>query len=360
MDEEEPRSRQRFADSVPEGSASPAPALDSGSLQEEPKSSCAGKGPPPHKRRRIRRRRLVLIILGVVVVFIVGGALGAAEYTGRSSFCRSCHEMEAYYQDWQVSTHAEAQCRDCHIPPGLLSFVKTKLFSFREIWVHITGTVTPPLGVTRDIPDANCLACHSKPGDPALADTSFSHSAHADLRCVNCHVRVVHRDINPPYYVGPATKPACLVCHDGKTAPDRCSYCHTPSHSPMGECDVCHTQQSWTGASFTHAFALSGAHASLACADCHVTKPGVGNIPGTQLPRADPACVSCHGDEHGGLIDCASCHTPERWTPATFTHPRVGEHVPGGEARLDCASCHKSGFASYSCTPCHSGTPGGD
>ena len=360
MSEEEPGSEKRLADSRPEESTSQAPAQDSRLPQEESARSGARLGPSPRKRRRIRRRRLVLIIVGVVIVLIIGAAFATAEYTGRSSFCRTCHEMEVYYQDWQASAHAEAGCRDCHIPPGFASFVKTKLFSFREIWVHITSTVTPPLAVTREIPDANCLACHRGPGDASLGDTLFSHAAHADLKCAGCHVRLVHRDVNPPYYVDPAAMAACLICHDGARAPGRCSYCHTAPHEARGECGECHNLQSWGGASFTHPFPLTGAHARLACTDCHVAGPGVETIPGTQLPRAASGCISCHGDEHGGLADCASCHTPEGWTPANFTHPQVGEHIPGGEERLDCASCHKSGFAGYSCTPCHSGTPGGD
>ena len=70
-----------------------------------------------------------------------------------------------------------------------------------------------------------------------------------------------------------------------------------------------------------HPFPRTGAHANLACPDCHVSKPGAEIIPGTELPRPDPACVSCHGDKHGGLTDCASCHTPTVWTDVTFRAP---------------------------------------
>ena len=45
--------------------------------------------------------------------------------------------MNPYYDSWQASTHSTAQCRDCHIPPGFIPYIETKLGSFREIYVHI-------------------------------------------------------------------------------------------------------------------------------------------------------------------------------------------------------------------------------
>jgi hypothetical protein len=318
--------------------------------------------PRPRGRRR-RRWVLPVAVAGAVIVLLVIAAFIAAHYTSRSSFCNTCHEMEAYYATWQHSAHASpvAECRQCHIPPGAISYIETKLFSFREIWVHFFGNPVPPLAVTRKIPNANCLACHTLPRDGRLGNVSFSHeNKHAGLQCISCHVRLVHRTVNPPYYADPAAMSSCLKCHNGSSAPSQCSYCHTPPHEARGECDSCHSTTSWGSAESNHPFPLTGAHADLRCVDCHVSKPGVANIPGTTLARAEPACVSCHGDHHNGLTDCDRCHTPLGWTPAKFNHVRVGEHIPSGEKPLACSSCHPSGFAKASCTPCHSRTPGGD
>jgi hypothetical protein len=171
----------------------------------------------------------------------------------------------------------------------------------------------------------------------------------------------VHRDVNPPYYVDPAAMSSCLACHDGTTAPSQCSTCHTPGHEPRGECSNCHGIEGWgPGAVFRHPFPRTGGHAGLTCTDCHVSRSGAQIIPGTDLPRPDPACISCHGDNHNGLADCTDCHSVAGWTPSTFQHPRVGEHMPNGEVRVDCASCHPSGYASYSCTKCHGSNAGGE
>jgi len=321
--------------------------------------------PGPTKRRRIHRRRLILIVITALVIVLVGASVATAEYTSRTSFCNTCHEMNPYYDSWKTSAHAGVDCVDCHIPPGIISFLETKLFSFREIWVHFTGTPTPPLAVTRDIPNANCLSCHPNPGEATLGATGlagvfFSHDDHAAENCIDCHVRLVHRTVSPPDYVPPGEMAFCLECHNGTTASSDCSYCHSAPHEPRGECNSCHNQTSWTEATVDHPFPLAGAHAGLTCTDCHVSRPGVENIPGTELPEADPACISCHGDEHGGLTDCAGCHTPEGWTPASFQHPQVGEHIPFGEHPLDCSDCHPSGFSTSSCS-CHGGSaPRGD
>jgi nitrate/TMAO reductase-like tetraheme cytochrome c subunit len=329
------------------------------SKAEEPRVT-ETEAPKKHPKRR-RRWIMAGSIVGGVIVILIIAAFITAHFTSRSSFCNSCHEMNLYYSSWQASTHVSAECRDCHIPPGAIPYIETKLGSFREIYVHLSGNPKPPIAVTREIPNASCLRCHSDPpSDPTLPTVTFKHQTHSGLTCIGCHVRLVHRTVNPPVYQDPAAMSSCLQCHNGSIAPSECSSCHTPPHEARGECSNCHNQQSWTGASFDHPFPLTGGHASLNCTDCHVSKPGVENIPGTNLPRPDPACISCHGDHHKGLTDCASCHTPAGWQQTTFVHPQEGEHIPSGERPLQCTDCHKSGYTTASCTPCHQGTPGGD
>ncbi len=293
---------------------------------------------PPKKKRR--RWVLVLAIIGAVIVALIIAAFVTAHYTSASSFCDTCHEMEPYYQSWQASSHSSVECRECHIPPGAIPYIETKLGSFREIWVHFSDHPGAPLGVTGEIPDESCLRCHKDPPpDPTLPTVTFSHEKHSDSDCIDCHIRMVHTTVNPPDYVDPAKMSSCFECHDGTTAPNQCSYCHTAPHEPRGECSSCHSLDSFGSAAGEHPFELTGAHAELACTDCHVSKPGVENIPGTQLPRADAGCVSCHEDHHGGLTDCAACHTPSTWGNVDFEHPFP---LTGAHADLTCGDCHVS------------------
>ena len=379
-----------------------------------------------------RLTRYVLIGVAVIAI-LVASSFAAAAYTGRTSFCISCHEMQPYYESWQQSQHTEADCAECHIPKGTISFIKTKAFAFREVYVHVLGQVKAPLAVTREIPDSSCTQCHDSlpPARPANAASTaggsstiaFDHSQHSEP-CVDCHVRFVHTTVTPPAYVDPSTMDACFACHDDSTAAETCASCHNAPHEAMGACDTCHglenwapsnfkhpfplefahakatcedchtavtaadgtktfdrpspecaschqaphddygacdrchTAQNWSPSGFNHPFPLEGGHAGLSCEQCHTKTTGSNGS--TTFDKASPECVSCHGDEHGGLTDCARCHSPKGWTPANFSHPQVGEHIPGGEHRLSCGDCHTAGFGSATCGPCHNGVPSGD
>jgi nitrate/TMAO reductase-like tetraheme cytochrome c subunit len=320
--------------------------------------------PKPPKQKRSARYRWILggsIFAGVIVILVIAAFLTSL-YTNRSEFCDTCHEMRGYVASWKDSVHDNIDCEDCHIPPGASSYVLTKLGSFREIWVHLTGSAKAPLAVTREISNATCLRCHSnRPSDPKLTNVIFSHGKHPGVDCIRCHQRVVHREVNPPYYQDPGSKGACLQCHDGTTAPNACTTCHTPPHEEhQGKCEDCHNTLIWKGPAFDHPFPLSGGHANIRCIDCHHAKQGTTGIPGTDLANADPDCASCHGDHHEaqGLKECGSCHTVEGWQKTTFTHAKVGKHMPDGPKFIKCTDCHKAGFdREGTCDPCHKERP---
>jgi nitrate/TMAO reductase-like tetraheme cytochrome c subunit len=316
--------------------------------------------------------RIAAVIVAVLVV-LVGVTYGVAEYTTRSSFCNSCHEMNPYYQSWQASSHNGAECKDCHIPSGFTNFVKTKVSAFREIYVHFTGATKAPLMVRRQVANSVCEGCHrdggkAKPlGTVSFANSSFAHGGKHVGSCVQagCHQRIVHQSVSPPTYVWPASMNACFTCHNGQKASKQCGYCHkNPPHNDLGQCDSCHTLTSWTASGFTHPLKLEGVHATLTCTKCHPAAPaGQGvKVPGSNATfnfgKAPSACIDCHGDHHNGLKDCSQCHTARGWTPANFSHPQVGQHIgpngAGERAITDCGTCHDQGYTSASCS-CHGG-----
>jgi len=43
--------------------------------------------------------------------------------------------------------------------------------------------------------------------------------------------------------------------------------------------------------------------------------------------------VTCHGAHHGGLTNCAQCHTTSGWSPSNFNHPGTGMDGSGGFRR---------------------------
>ena len=296
--------------------------------------------------------RILLVALVVLVVFVVA-SFTAARFTESNRFCGSdCHEMWPYRDTWAASSHKSVDCVRCHIPPGPINLIETKLAASREVWVHFTGQVKAPIKVTRHIPDSVCQSCHptvriSQPvvlGSPA--PVTFRHDKHTGKRCVACHAGVVHQGAPGVTVAPPSSMASCLTCHTNGTT--HCDYCHTAPHPSRGPCQDCHSLGAWTGGKdFKHPQVLVGVHAQIACEQCH-TK-------GTAVPP--DGCINCHGDQHNGLRQCIQCHVLAHWIPSTFTHPQEGEHIPRGETPLQCNACHLKGFGQPASCPCHGGNP---
>jgi ribosomal protein L35AE/L33A len=191
----------------------------------------------------------------------------------------------------------------------------------------------------------NCLACHD--GLDSFG-SNFNHNKNAAFRLNGKHAQV-----------------ACGQCHinisvlaDLKSAPQDCFSCHQKDdrhQARLGpDCGSCHTPEGWSSAKFDHnlsAFALTGKHVTVPCANCHVDKV---------LQGTPSDCFSCHqrGDKHKGTLgtNCASCHTPDGWKPSTFDHKRSAFQLTGKHVTVDCLSCHANDVfkgTPADCYACH-------
>ena len=177
--------------------------------------------------------------------------------------------------------------------------------------------------------------------------------AHATLACVQCHT-------NNNYTTVPKT---CVGCHqtdfNGTT---------NPSHAAAGfptTCDTCHSNTAWTPiATFNHTlyanYALTGAHTSLACTQCHTSN---------NFNNLATACYSCHATDYNGTTNpnhksanypttCEVCHSTTNWTSATFDHSTTGFPLTGAHTSLACTQCHANNnynltAANALCSACH-------
>jgi len=216
--------------------------------------------------------------------------------------CGSCHES----RDWQTADfdhasrtgfalpagHAELACGACHNGPA-----------------------------GRELP-ADCAGCH------AAEDV---HDGQLGSQCASCHVATdwtaqlfFDHDITSFPLLGAHADTACGDCHASQAfldAGEACIDCHADDDvhkEALGtQCDSCHNPAGWPAWQFDHAlltgFALTGAHAAVACTDCH-TEP---------LSRAKPlgdSCRACHArdDPHRGRFgnDCKSCHSTSSFRDA--------------------------------------------
>ena len=158
-----------------------------------------------------------------VVSLVVGLFMGAAlcffgilivHSTSKSSFCLSCHEMKPAGADWRTSAHyanargVVAECRDCHIKPGLVHEVLAKMTDgTKDLMFHLVDNPEPTedvrekwrASVRKSISDESCRHCHrvlippgiSKGG--IIAHMTYQRSKdQLGLKCVKCHYHRFH------------------------------------------------------------------------------------------------------------------------------------------------------------------------
>ncbi|MCA0362708.1 MAG: hypothetical protein LCH67_01575 [Bacteroidetes bacterium] len=282
---------------------------------------------------------------------------------GMGTDCASCHTTNP---GWRPSTfnhnsywaltgaHASvSNCASCHTTGDVKTTPSDCNSCHNSNYRSTSNPNHTAAGLSTD-----CASCHST--NPGWKPTSFSHNQYWAL--TGAHTSVS----------------SCVACHTGNaysTTSSDCNACHNanytaatnPNHVNSGfstDCASCHTTNpSWRPSTFNHNnyWALTGAHASVACTQCHI---------GGNYNNTPTDCNSCHNSNYraasnpnhvnsGFSTDCASCHTTNPgWRPSTFNHnnfyPLVGAHA--GIAN-SCTKCHAGGNFNNTpntCYGCHS------
>lgn len=275
---------------------------------------------------------------------------------GFPTTCESCHTMDTWfsakfdhlkYTGYALTgMHATLACVDCHVN-NVYKGTPADCYTCHK--ADFSGT-TNPNHIAASFP-TNCSLCHTTSG---WVPATFNHNsifpltgAHATVPCVQCHT-------NNNYTTLPTS---CYGCHqrdwNGTTNPN-----HASAGFPT-TCETCHTTTSWLGATFNHStfFPLTGAHATVPCAQCHT------NNNYTTLPTT---CYGCHQKDWAGTTNpnhasagfpttCETCHTTTDWTSITFNHAVYANYpLTGVHATLTCAQCHTNNSYSNTPTACYS------
>jgi len=290
------------------------------------------------------RRFFLISITGLAVLIPVGGGATflAMEVTTKPIFCRSCHNMEPYYDSWANSSHRDVACVDCHYEPGLLETFEGKFKALSQLAKYVTATEgTKPWA---EVSDYSCLrsGCHSTrllEGEIEFGRIRFDHRHHLigmrrgkRLRCTSCHAQLEQGEHLT------VTSTACILCHF-RESPDSklinsCDTCHGP---PPEEIDL------GNGVVFKHSDYLKR---GIECKSCHgdVTR-GAGDVPRRR-------CGTCHNkqahlDRYGDTdflhkhhvtdhsVQCLECHNA-----IEHSLPTRKEHFQG-----DCSQCHQGPHA---------------
>jgi hypothetical protein len=274
-------------------------------------------------------------------------------HVGKTAFTSPKHCVECH----GVHHGGLTDCGRCH-DPAMGAF---------KLKAGFTHTADFPL--TGEHGTLGCAACHSKKlnfttARPVCVNCHGVH--HGGLTdCARCHTTKAF--IPSKFWhswvfalTGEHATLACTECHPGRRfasaigEPNECVSCHGPHHGGLTDCAHCHNTTAFKPPTFRHywVFRLVGQHRYLACTKCH---------PGRRYAHAigqPDSCVSCHGPHHGGLTDCASCHTPRGFQPPDFKHSSVWP-LTGKHAELACTKCHPGSDFAHPigspdhCTNCH-------
>ncbi len=272
----------------------------------------------------------------------IGGFQTHAEFGGDCSYCHgpfkgieaprceTCHENVGQQRMMGEGVHGRLQmveaCAQCHLDHrgGDFNMLSIALSSFDH---EVTRFSLNKHKRDYEGLSIKCDTCH-------VSEQDFTVSLNA---CIECH-----KAADPPFMTThmEAFGENCAACHDGKD-----------------------TMAEFTLEDHAQIFALTGVHQETTCASCHQD----GQFEGT--PQA---CNACHQepDVHLGLFaaDCATCHTPDGWKPATlegqpFDHAVTTQfslikHVTNYDGTaFTCRTCHTGGdefnFTDAQCVDCH-------
>jgi len=169
--------------------------------------------------------RMILVgILGGIIIW--GGLNTGMEWTNRTEFCISCHEMTIPYEEYKKTIHyknrtgTSVQCADCHIasskhPADYMFKSFQKLMAARDVIGHISGIVDTPekfethrLTMAQRVWDRmkerdskECRNCHDfKTMDP-LKQKDRSVVKHEGAQedgktCIDCHKGIAHKPVH--------------------------------------------------------------------------------------------------------------------------------------------------------------------
>jgi len=318
----------------------------------------------------------VAALLGAFVLLLAVMTAAAGWYTSRPEFCRSCHNMEPYYDSWQKSSHNKVACTKCHFPPGAGEKIRGKMLGLVQVAKYVTRTEGPR--PSAEVPDASCLrsGCHETrmlAGRVDFHGIAFDHRPHLQemrrgkkLRCTSCHSQIVqgsHMTV---------TTSTCFLCH----------FKDEHFNEGLGACTRCHQipDQEFHlggGVTFHHDLAYER---GVDCANCHGDLiRGNGEVPRERctvchnregdLARINDHvfihtkhvtehkvdCLECHLEIQHSLdeqkilhaaSDCASCHPDHHREQQNMLQGIGGHSIPSHAsnmvvARIACPSCHR-------------------
>ncbi|MBJ9212097.1 pentaheme c-type cytochrome TorC [Citrobacter freundii] len=167
----------------------------------------------------IRKNALWCVLAGAVAMALaIWGTWQGVHYTSTTEFCLSCHSMRTAGEEYKTSVHfrnasgVRAECKDCHIPPGVVPTLIRKTEALNDLYhTFISPSIDTPEKFAAKRPElaqrewarmsannsAACKSCHSYGAmdhgkQSANAAAQMTAAAAKDSNCIDCHKGIAH------------------------------------------------------------------------------------------------------------------------------------------------------------------------
>lgn len=251
-------------------------------------------------------KRSVLIRAGVAALLVLVFIVVPGYLAMRPSFFGRFPAVAEKHGPWAKSTHASAGCQSCHVSPGVIAQGSYRVGMVGRFYVSLVSRSISPKAFAKPTNEA-CLSCHYDLRSVSpKGDLRIPHKAHVNILkmdCVTCHNYLVHEK-SPEGKQAP-TMAGCLKCHDGDTAKNTCTACHTDKAAPAthraGDWQIVHGTKANTECATCHKWT------DRWCADCHAKRPKSHTVQwrkqhGTIVEK-HRSCEACHAGSF-----CIRCH----------------------------------------------------
>lgn len=346
-----------------------------------------------------------LIIISLLIVVIIAGFFGSYSAWNKANpekTCNRCHEINPSFASWQMSSHREIRCSECH-GTALSNGVHSLKEKGRMVFTHLGGEKhSADIRLTEDQMIAtmqNCVTCHREEyqkwlsgGHSAQYRHIYLNAAHNQMErlywdCFRCHGMMyegtIYDLVEPVSLQGPwkmkdaehTDVPAipCMACHQIHTDnPVRSAsgFYHLPQEMFYQRKAVQENKHPTAGLYvrsdkiFLRAdmlpepdifyrgkkLKLSDDPVQRACTQCHA--PNAAHEAGSQDDRTPAgvhegiSCTACHATHsNDATASCANCHPAISNCKLDVTTMNTTYFDRNSENNIhfvSCEDCHKT------------------
>lgn len=168
-----------------------------------------------------------IVLVGVIGGIIIWGGLNTGmEWTNRTEFCTSCHEMTIPYEELKKTEHfmsrsgVRVHCADCHVassktPIDYARKMTMKVLAARDVIGHIRGIIDTPekyeahrlemakrvWARMKETDSKECRNCHNFENmdpDKQKDRSVVKHEVAVEdgMTCIDCHKGIAHKPVH--------------------------------------------------------------------------------------------------------------------------------------------------------------------